>query len=223
MAPSRNLQQTGSVPIPDPTVLTTQQLTRAIEGSRELVETRVVGIKEAIEARLNGYDEGIKLLERLFQTALAPFNDAIKHIDELHNVKFLSIDKQFLERDARTESKQKDDKVAIDAALKAAKEMVDAQNKSNADAMDKSEKNTIKAIEQLQALLASMQTSLNDKIDDGKTRAGTLETRIQGLESSRRGAGEAIDSSRTDHRDMWGIVFGALGVLVAIAAILYRH
>jgi hypothetical protein len=41
-------------PVPDPTVLTTQQLQREIATARELVESKIMGFKEMIETRLDG-------------------------------------------------------------------------------------------------------------------------------------------------------------------------
>jgi hypothetical protein len=46
----------STVPIPDPTLLTTQALTRDIASLRELLESKLEGQKSVLESRLDGID-----------------------------------------------------------------------------------------------------------------------------------------------------------------------
>src|ERR1035437_9003936 len=91
-------------PIPDPTVLTTQQLHREL-----------LSLREIIEARLNGNDAAVNLLrsttDKFPQVIAMSFNQ----LQGLHEEKFASIATQFLERDIRTEQTARDSKVAVDA------------------------------------------------------------------------------------------------------------
>ena len=49
------------VPVPDPTVLTTEALKREIASSRELIEIRVTGIRDTQEAKISGVMANIAL------------------------------------------------------------------------------------------------------------------------------------------------------------------
>ncbi len=52
----------GSRPVPDPTVLTTDQLRREIGGLRELIETMIVAVRQLHEEKFDSID--IRFMER---------------------------------------------------------------------------------------------------------------------------------------------------------------
>ncbi len=158
-----------TVPIPDPTVLTTQQLLREIATSREIVETSIKGLRE------------------------------------LHEERFASISNQFIERDVRTEQASRDSKVAVDAALKAAKEAVEEQNKSNALAIAKSEAGFTKQIDQIGILVSTTQKGNDERFED-------IKGRLVLLEGVRRGGSE-----------IWAYMIAIAGLAIAILAIFYKH
>jgi hypothetical protein len=210
----------GSVPVPDPTVLTTQQLLREIATSREVVEKTVDGVRETIETRIAGMDKAIELLQRTNDKFPNQILDAVKQLQEVHDEKFHSIAVQFTERDTRTEQTSRDSKVAVDAALQAAKEAVGEQNKSNALAIAKSEATFTKQIDQIGVLISTMQKAIDDKIDD-------IKSRIQSIESHSKGSVETF--GRDQQQQNWGIgiaiavIVGLASIGVAIAALLIRH
>ncbi len=198
----------GSVPVPDPTVLTTQNLQREIATSRENIEARMDGAFDAMDAkisgnlsmlmtRLDGMDKAIVLLhtdtDRHVDVANAQLQklleEKISSIIRQFDEKFHSIATQFTERDIRTEQTARDSKVAVDAALQAAKEAVGEQNKSNALAIAKSENTFTKQIDQIGVLIATLQKSIDDKIDDIKARLGNMEARQEGSISTKQGMG----------------------------------
>lgn len=191
----------GSTPVPDPTVLTTQQLQREIATSREVVETLVRGIREVFETRLDGMDVAVVLLQQAKDRLPSLIDDAVRQLQEVHEEKFSSIKTQFAERDTRTEQTSRDSKVAVDAALQAAKEAVGEQNKSNALAIAKSEATFTKQIDQIGVLISTMQKGIDDKIDD-------IKSRLQAIESQKQGSHEA-----------WGYLVGVLGIVIAIASL----
>jgi predicted HTH transcriptional regulator len=159
MAP-REVQPLAEVrPVPDPTVLTTQQLLREIATSREVIETR-----------LSGMDKAIELLQAAADRYPAFVRAEVKQLQELHEEKFSSIGTQFAERDKRTEQLSLADKTAIAAALQAQKEAAGAQNESNAAANAKTETNFAKLIEQNQALLLEVRRNTEAQINDLKSR-----------------------------------------------------
>jgi hypothetical protein len=173
-------------PIPDPTILTTQQLLREIASVREI-----------LESRLNGMDRAIDLLQS--QVDKSP---SIGEMYAKHEEKFHSIQTQFSERDTRTDQTSKDSKVAVDAALQAAKEAVGEQNKSSALAIAKSEASTTKQIDQISVIINSLAKGMDDKIDD-------IKTRITSMEGHTRGIG-----------DGWGYLVGVIGILSAAASLI---
>ena len=189
--------------IQDPTLLTTQQILREVFSARELIETRISAMDKAIELLQHVSDKSQNILEVAATVA---------HLQELHAEKFRNIGTQFLERDTRAEQTSRDSKVAIDAALQAAKDAVGEQNKSSALAIAKSEAGTTKQIDQiivlintttkyLNDLLATTTMSLNDKIDDIKGRLTTIEGRSKGPS------------------DLWGYVVGAIGLFMTMATL----
>lgn len=176
---------------PDPSYLTTQQLLRETSA-----------LKEIIEARLDGGDKAINLLQAATDRFPQFVDSAVRQLQGLHEEKFRSIAVQFSERDTRTEQTSRDSKVAVDAALQAAKEAVGEQNKSSALAIAKSETATTKQIDQIGAIIATTAKGVDDKIDD-------IKARIAAIEGHSKGTG-----------DSWGFIVGAGGVVVAIIAVI---
>jgi type VI protein secretion system component VasK len=54
----------GSRPVPDPTVLTTQQLYREIEAAREMTETLIDGLREILDEKFSSVDRQLQLVEQ---------------------------------------------------------------------------------------------------------------------------------------------------------------
>lgn len=201
------LQNMGSVPVPDPTVLTTQQLLREIGLSREIIETR-----------LNGMDKAIELLQAATDRQPTVIAAAVSDLQELHEEKFRSIEVQFRERDTRTDQTSRDSKVAVDAALSAQVKSVDAQNISNALAIAKSEAGFTKQIDQIGTLIQATGKATDDKIDDIKTRLNSVEGRANAFESRSTGKVEGISSVGMV---IMGIVAG-LSAMVALATLAFN-
>jgi hypothetical protein len=200
----------GSVPLPDPTLLTTENLRREIANLSLL-----------IDARLDGMDKAVVIFQDSLTRVPTDTDKQVSHLRELvlseltrvslvHEEKFRSIGVQFTERDVRTEQTSRDSKVAVDAALQAAKEAVGEQNKSSALAIAKSEAATTKQIDQLGVLISNTTAGLNDKIEDIKARL----TLIEGKDS-----GGASRSQAT--LAMLSIAVAAVAAFISIAAILY--
>jgi hypothetical protein len=185
---SEQLPETTRTPIPDPTLLTTQQLYREIASLQSVLETRLLAVADKMNSM-----EGV-LTSKL--------DERINHLQGLHEEKFQSIQVQFQERDVRTEQTSRDSKVAVDAALQAAKEAVGEQNKSSSLAISKSEAATNKQIDQLGLMITTTTAGLNDKIEDLKERMGRAEGHGGGMQS------------------MWGYGFAVLMLIVAICAVV---
>ena len=168
-------------PVPDPTVLTTEQLLRENKWLRELIEGRLDGMDRAVE----------QVQQSILDKIPSEIDLRVEHLKELHDEKFASIQTQFEERDTRTEQTSRDSKVEVDAALQAAKEAVGEQNKSSALAISKSEAATTKQIDQQAVLITNVNAALDSKINDIKDRLNTIEGRTIGSTAAH---GETRDS-----------------------------
>lgn len=185
------------VPVPDPTVMTTQAVNMAITA-----------VREVFAVRFDALDKAIILVQTIADRQPGLIAAEVRRLRELHDEKFTSIQTQFTERDIRTEQTARDSKVAVDAALQAAKEAVGEQNKSSALAIAKSEASTTKQIDQISVLIETMKRGLDDKIDDIKTRITQIEGQKTGQESS------------------YGFIVGLVGMLVGVGgliAVVLRH
>jgi hypothetical protein len=140
--------------------------------------------RHSVEVRIDGMDKAIALLQRnsdqIVQQSVEDTLQKINALKGVHEEKFASIQKQFQERDVRTEQSSKDSKVAVDAALQAAKEAVGEQNKSSALAIAKSEAATTKQIDQMGQFIQSGNKATDDKIDDIKERLTRIEGKSEG-------------------------------------------
>jgi hypothetical protein len=167
-------------PVPDPTILTTQQLIREVDSAREILETR-----------FNGMDKAIELLQKATDKTPCTIKDAVDRLQELHQEKFDSIATQFVERDTRTESTARDSKIAIDAALQAAKE-----------AVGKTEISFTKQIDAIGFNLQTMVKAIDDKFDDMKGRLTLIEGQAKGVGM------------------VWGFAVGAVGMAFGIVGVI---
>ena len=229
------------VPQPDPTLLTTAQLTREIANARELSESKVNGVatmlegrikyavdamenvrlvadkytdtaikdvKEILETRFVGMDRAIDLLQETQNRFPILMDEKLNQLRSLHQEKFDSIRIQFAERDTRTEQTAAGVKIAIDAALQAAKEAVAEQNRSFALATGKSETATMKQIDALGLAIQTANKGLDDKIADMKDRL----TRIEGMDLS----SDRYKSGRhSENQNIIAIVAIVVGILLA--------
>jgi hypothetical protein len=181
----------GNIPIPDPSILTTEQLRRELAALREILETRLSGMDRATEILA---DELVKLTnefrDRLDHQSsdrdvqLAALREAmtlqIQMVKEVTNERFAAVDTRFLERDTRTEQEKLESRISLDAALAAAKEAVGEQNKSNTLAINKSEAANKEKIDAQGVQSATSIKGLEDKIADLKGRIDRNEGKTQG-------------------------------------------
>jgi alkyl sulfatase BDS1-like metallo-beta-lactamase superfamily hydrolase len=110
----------------------------------------------------------------------------------LQDEKFRFIELQFTERDVRMDQTSRDAKLAIDAALQAAKE-----------AVGKSEVSTAKQIDELKGRMQSEFKSTDDKINEVKERIS-------------RSEGEGFGIWRSSKNNQWSV-----GVMVSVGIALF--
>jgi hypothetical protein len=126
----------------------------------------------------------------------------VRHVGELSDEKFSAVDAHFVAIAERMAEQKTDTKVAVDAALQAAKEAVSMQTEASDKAIAKSEAAITKQIDALAVLVEKSSEAKDEKIDDLKTRLDRLEGRSQGTQMSA------------------GLLFGAVGGLAAVIGII---
>ena len=195
-------------PIPDPTVLTTAQLDRAVSAERDYVD----GQLQVLETRLAGIDEATKLHLRGIVDIPERIDEKVGHLAEVTAERFTSIQRQFTERDTRSIRESSDNKIAVDAAFAAQKEAASEQNKANTKAIDKSEEATAEAINKLGELSQTSTKALADKVDD-------LKERVVNAEGNNRGVGDAESSAlalRAQQTASRAITAAIVGPIIAV-------
>lgn len=230
---------------PDPTILTTQNLRREIEGLRELQEALVSGEIGKLETRLNGMDKAIELLHTTSARSPLHVKEEVTHLSELvvekierlgdvATERFAGIEKQFAERDKRTEQLSLADKTAVNAALAAQEKQAIAQQEGNNAATSKMEANFTKLIEQGQTLLQEVRRNTDVQINDLKSRLdkgeGKNSVADPMLTATLAQLGDAISGLKSSNdqnighskgtSDNWGAILGAASLAVAVITIV---
>jgi hypothetical protein len=217
--PDKPPQPQGSTPVPDPTTLTTLQMTTAVEAVKDLLRAEIHGLTTLTDDRFNGLEKASVLLQRIFDMQPALTDAKIVHLQTLHAERFDSIQTQFLERDTRTEQTSRDSKVAVDAALQAAKEAVGKQQEASDRAIAKSDLSFTKQIDQIGTLIGQNNKSQDDKITDLKDRL----TLIEGQNLGQRTSTVAQHNSNSATVAMIGLVVGSLIGIAGLVVGLVSH
>jgi hypothetical protein len=128
----------GLVPVPDPTILTTQQLLRELAALEDKTTARLEGVRNALDARLAAMDRAQELFNTDLKRVPSDTDKQVTHLSTLVHEKFQSVQvqltafadlqkeqfhsvaTQFHERDVRVDQAAKDTRSAVDAALQAA-------------------------------------------------------------------------------------------------------
>lgn len=198
-APTRYIVSSGDVrPIPDPTQLTStlvtasrDELRREVHFIQQILEGKITSVLEVLQSRLDGSDKAIVLLQTSQDRIPTQIVEQISTLQQLMEQRFITqqerfagIQGQFIERDTRTEQIAQGNEKAINAALAAAKEAFQEQNRSSALAIAKSEAATMKSIDQLTALFQTAIAALSEQLGDLKERVLLIEGRTAGISSA---------------------------------------
>lgn len=229
--------ESGNIPVPDPTLLTTAQLFREIANVHAIIQgkidsnTRIIELLQQTDRdRQPSIDRAIACLKELHETMMASHEDRDK-------LAFAAINLRFDERDKRFDQLDNDNKTAIGAALQAQKEAASIASESTKIAFDKLENSFTKQIEQLQDLLRQVDKGSDDKIGEIKSRLDRGEGKTSvldpatsaGLERLGKLLADLTRSQDTSHgaavntASMVSYAIGIGGVAVAVLAVFYRH
>lgn len=203
-------------PAPDPTVLTTEALTRGLLAERDYVG----GQLDVLRERLRGIDTATELLNETVNRTPTAIQREIGHVRELMTERFDSVALQFQERDIRGEREARDNKIAVDAAFAAQEKAAVEQNKSNTLAISKSETATTETINKLAELFKTTTDALGDKVEDLKDRLNEVTRLVSENTANRLGANDAQLNNREGNRTFIAVLTFLLSVVVA-AFVIY--
>jgi len=149
------------VPRPDPTALTASAVAQAKEDLRR----EIAQVKEVLEARMSAMDKATELLAKTVDSEPTKLQTEISYLRQLFEARLSGhddlshawregVEQRFSEVEARFTQQQQTSKDALEAALRAARELGELQNRANALANAKTEE-----------LVAGQLKALTDKVD----------------------------------------------------------
>jgi len=175
--------------------------------------TEIKRIEDKLTTRLDSMDKATELLNDNFTRVPTDTDKQIKQLemlmDEKFNgvdIKFESVAQQFRERDVRVEQSAQQTKVAVDAALQAAKEASGESNKAFTLSINKSEAATTKQIDQLNAGFQTAISGISGQISDVKDRVARIENLAVGR-----------NEAETTQRNNTTSTQGSLGLWITVA------
>ena len=206
-----------------------------------LLQTATAEQMKLFDSKLEKRDGDITQLQEHLRQRSPDIKEAVGHLKELvfaeitgrDNVDaeiFKRIETQFVERDKRTEQLALASSTAIAAALQAQKEAAGATTDSILAVITKMDASFTKLFDQMQIALQSMQSNIDDKIDDLKGRfdkregsTGERDPRMDAALSRIEIAlanGKTVDDKRAGNADTWKNIV-AIGALVISGVIAY--
>ena len=233
-----SVRHQGSVPVPDPTRLTTDAISSAMlqwhrdqQALREILETRLdasdkavelnsLALQQSVESQrreiatlLEGRHREVDGLQKLIEEKFAGVDVTFQSLTDLFDEKFEGVSLRFKERDDRTDQAARAAKEALDAALLAAKELVGQQNEANAAVAVKSEVSFTKQIDQIGVTILNQQKAFDDRLTE-------LKERIDRGEGNQRGSSEQRSETRQSSALITSVAVGAIVFFGLIASLI---
>lgn len=210
--PDMMLATSGSVPVPDPTVLTTELVDRAIAAYKAVMEERLGAMDKAVVLVATQIAEIApnttaaqelmhKELDRRMHSEREFMEMLVGRIEEVFNEKFSSVEGTFASN-----------ALALTAALAAQKEAAAESNKSGTLAIATAAVNTQKQIDAQGVLLTTNTKSLEGKISDINKNFDDKFADVKGRLDMLAGHSTGINAA-------WGILLGAVGLLGSLVAL----
>jgi Glu-tRNA(Gln) amidotransferase subunit E-like FAD-binding protein len=123
-------------------------------------------------------------------------------VSEVHNEKFEGVNTRFAEN-----------KIALDAALRAQKDLVDAQNKANSEASEKQSAAFTKQIDAMTLFINTAMKGIEDRMND-------IKSRLDRGEGTTGGAAMHRTERRLDTGLVVSIVVGCVAAVALVVALL---
>jgi hypothetical protein len=222
---------------PDPTALTND----LVDKAREDIRREIDFVRQILTQRLDAMDAAAHLmhawretlprrLDEVMQAHQAVHAEHYERINErfaLMLEKFAGVATQFTERDTRTAQLAESNEKALSAALSAAKEAFQEQNRSAAQAIAKSEAGTMKSIDQLTALFQTAIAAMSEQMNDLKGRVLLIEGRTVGLTAAQQTQQVAKTSEQASSSYLVAVIGLVVGTVIAasglILSLIFRH
>ncbi len=208
-----------SRPIPDPTVLTTQQLLREMAALREIIFTRLdamdratVLLAETVNRTPTVVQSAVTSMREVYDERFSSIQQQLGDRGHTYDERFSSIQQQFSERDVRTDQAATASASALAAALQAAKEAVFEQAQAAAKAAEKTELSFTKQIDQIQLQIKTIGDGFSDRIAE-------LKERIDRGEGSQSGANGQRAETRLNNGQLIAVVM----MLVTIIGLILLY
>lgn len=232
--PGQPMVAASTVPIPDPTELTTQALLAAIANQKELFGTQLTELKGIVSRQQEQIAAVPGAIHEIVSAARELLEEKVLRLTEVTEEKLERVDSMFAERAAQASALAAANTKAIDTAFQSAEKAVAEQNKSSTTAINKSEASVADSLKQLQERFTTSITAANDKADANNNALGTqiadIKSRLDKGEGRTVGVSANVADNREVRRDstnLWGVVAGAvlagLGMLFVIIDKLSVH
>ena len=176
-----------SVPVPDPTLLTTEALRREIAWTREITDEKFKAFRDLHDVLERRMVAEIATLGALSSERRAAIEQEMKAFRETTDGLFRAVDSRFHERDVRFDQAAAEAERAVQAAL-ASLNLLFARTELQFN----------KQIDQLGSTLTLTNTNMTQRLDD-------LKTNVSEIQGNRQGSMRMVG---------WGI--GAAGVIIAV-------
>lgn len=239
----------GSVPVPDPTILTTQQLNQQIAALKELLFTRLDGVEKAIEVFYadltrvpTDVDKQVGALHDLIFQRFELSNEKFRCVDEetalakqaldekidiliaVREEQMRSIQTQFTERDTRVEQTFNSMKERADQASHSSKVAVDAALQAAKDAFAEQNRSSALAIAKSEAAtekaIDQLRILLQTATNALDGKITDIKDRITIIESKQVGATQQRETSQGS-QTQWVALGGMLiGAVGVIVAVV---
>lgn len=193
-----------------------EQFIRELDSVREIVSMEIEGKINTVNAKLESIDRAIELQTITGNKSHEFILLQVERLREVAQERFNSVEKQFVERDKRSEQIVASSHAQMNAALLSGKEQVAEQNRSLLQSISKSEAAFTKQIDQIGTLIQNTIEATNGKIDDNKQRITAIENKTQGSHF------QSTRTSNTLNQVLAGIVaFVALmGAIISVVAFI---
>ena len=205
----------------------TQLLAQDLRAVPSAVEQSIVALRELMESKLAAMEQAVVLQNKAASAFPTEVRTEISHLKALHEERFTSIGTQFAERDIRTDQASKAAKEALDAALQAAKELVNAQGEASSAAAVKSETSFTKQIDQIGTIISTLEKALDARITELKERIDRGEGQSSGQVSVTGSPYEAASLRQSEQiaqqaaqRATISQVIAAIAVLASIVSLI---
>lgn len=215
---------------PDPTALTRE----ATALLREEVYRAVNGLRELLEARLGRLDASVTTFHSGFPSDVRnQINNSNELLTEKLNTlrleslqKFDGIKLQFAERDVRTDQATEQNKNIVEQAAVASKTAIDAAFTANQKAADANAEYVEKSITKTEAStkekIDGLQALLTGSIDDIRGQLSALTSRMDRSDGANKGSTD----SRSERAQSTGVIVGistiaATGISMIVGAVIF--